>query len=287
MPRITVGVSTYNRKAYLRECLRALEKQTWRDFAVIVVDDGSSDGTGEMMKEEFPEVKYVFKENGGDATAKNRVVDEADSEFLVFNDSDDIFLPDALERLVAPLLEYPDHCSYGQYVLIDERGAEQKTRQKRGFYPSGRIVAQLVEHIIVPGVGFMCPLAAFRDHGKYDESLRVGHDYKMGLEMSLTHDFHAMNRVVFKRRRHSGNISGASYEKTRILCAIVEDFCRGHAGDPDLPPQLLARRLARYHATLAREAWKEKLPRETMKKHLEEALRLDFSLKNLWRRLVW
>ena len=56
-PLITVGVSAFNRKAYLEESLRSLECQTFRDFEIIVVDDGSTDGTGEMMREKFPGIR--------------------------------------------------------------------------------------------------------------------------------------------------------------------------------------------------------------------------------------
>ena len=110
-PLITVGVSTFNRKTYLRESLKSLENQTFRDFEIIVADDGSTDGTQEMIRMEFPEVRYFYQENQGDAAAKNKVADHARGRYLVFNDSDDLFLPDTLERLYAPLANDPDGCS--------------------------------------------------------------------------------------------------------------------------------------------------------------------------------
>lgn len=287
MPKVTVGVSAYNRKDYLRECLKALGQQTWRDMEVIVVDDGSSDGTGEMMAAEFPEVKYFYKENGGDGSAKNFAADRADSDFIAFNDSDDLLLPDAVERLVEPLLARPDACAYGQYVLIDAAGAEQKTRQKMKEYPSGRIVAALVEHVIIPGTGVMYPLKGFREAGKFDESMRVGHDYKLALELAARHEFFALNRIISKRRRHASNISSADYDKIRVLRDLVAEFCRTHAGDPDLTPELVKKRLSRYELTLAREARRENRGEELIQAHLAEALKLDFSWKALWRAWFW
>ena len=68
-PLITIGVSTYNRKDYLRESLQSLQRQTLQDFEIIVVDDGSTDDTREMVRTEFPEVRYIYQPNSGDAAA--------------------------------------------------------------------------------------------------------------------------------------------------------------------------------------------------------------------------
>jgi len=288
MPLITVGVSTYNRREYLRQSLDSLLDQTWRDYEIIVADDGSNDGTGEMMRQHYPGVKYFCKANGGDASAKNLIAEHADSRFLVFNDSDDLFYPTSLDMLVAPLLEHPaGHCSYGQYVRIDAQGRELETVQKVRRFPSGRILPHLLEHILVSGCGFMYPLESFRRIGGFDTSMRVGHDYLFSLTMALDHQFHAMNAPVFQRRRHDGNLSGGSYEKIKLLCDMVETFCRQHATAAGLDPKVVARRLARYHTTLAREARREHRPRTLVQDHLRQSLELDFQMKTLLRRLFW
>ena len=70
LPLISIGVSAYNRKDYLKLSLDSLLAQTYPNCEIIVVDDGSSDGTGEMVKECYPQVKYVYQANAGDAAAK-------------------------------------------------------------------------------------------------------------------------------------------------------------------------------------------------------------------------
>jgi glycosyltransferase involved in cell wall biosynthesis len=288
MPLITVGVSTYNRREYLRESLDSLLAQTWTDYEIIVMDDGSTDSTDEMMGLHYPGIKYFYKENGGDASAKNAIAERADSRFLVFNDSDDLFYPNSLDMLVKPLLEHPaGHCSYGQYVRIDAQGRELETTQKVGHFPSGRILPDLLDHIIVSGCGFMYPLESFRRLGGFDTSMRVGHDYLFTLRMALDHHFHAMNAPVFKRRRHDGNLSGGSYDKIKLLADMVESFCREHAADAGLEPKRIARRLARYNVTLAREARRERRPRSLVQDHLRQSLQQDFQFKTLLRRLIW
>ena len=70
-PLITIGVSAYNRANYLPFCLDSLLAQTYPNCEIIVIDDGSSDNTRELMQTKYPQIKYVYQENAGDAAAKN------------------------------------------------------------------------------------------------------------------------------------------------------------------------------------------------------------------------
>ena len=285
-PLITIGVSTYNRKDYLRESLQSLQRQTLQDFEIIVVDDGSTDDTREMVRTEFPEVRYIYQPNSGDAAAKNQAAAHAAGRYLVFNDSDDLFLPDALERLYAPLAAHPDNCSYGQYLTIDAAGKQLPTRSKMKQFPSGNIVPELIMHVIVHSCATMMPTALFRALGGYDTTLRVGHDYKLALELATRTHLHAIPEPVFLRRRHSTNLSSANYEKIELLLNVVEDFLKRHPEAGTAYAPLVRKRLADFHNKLAREAKKEKRAPALIRQHLRQSLREEFSLKALLRYLA-
>ncbi len=264
-PEITVGISTYNRRDYLRKALDSLRAQTFRDFEVVVVDDGSSDGSGEMIRDEFPEVRYFFQENQGDAAAKNEIARRASGRYLVFLDSDDLFLPDALERLRAPLADDPGGCSYSQYIRIDSDGGMLPTRSKMKVFPSGMILGDLIEHIIVLSCATMMPLELFRRIGGHDVSRKCGHDWELALEMAARVNFHAVAPPVYLRRRHSSNLSAASYEKTDVLLRVMNDFaarhpqlCGGGGGGKYGAP--VRRRLAVNHGRRGAEGGGESLP---------------------------
>ena len=150
LPLISIGVSAYNRKDYLRLSLDSLLAQTYPNCEIIVVDDGSSDGTGEMMAAEYPQIRYIYQENAGDAAAKNHAAREAHGEYIVFNDSDDLFLPDTVERLYNALPENPGNaCSYVTYQTIDAEGnsllhrLSDKSRNCRHFrdFPAAHYTA--------------------------------------------------------------------------------------------------------------------------------------------------
>lgn len=284
-PQITVGISTYNRKDYLREALNSLKRQTFRDFEVIVVDDGSTDGTGEMIREEFPDVHYLFQENQGDASAKNKAAAHARGRYLVFLDSDDLFLPDALENLLAPLAEDPNGCSYGQYIRIDSAGNKLPTKPKMKVFPSGKILPDLIAHIIVHNFGTLMPLPLFRELGGYDATLQCSYDWKLALELSLKTNLHAVTPPVVLRRRHSSNLSSPNYEKTSLLLKVLNDFLERHPETMKTYASVVRKRLATLYGKLAWEAKKESRSRETIRTHLKAALREAFSFKLLFRYL--
>ena len=281
LPKVTIGVSAYNRKDLLRLSLNSLLVQTYKNCEIIVVDDGSTDGTGAMMKEEFPQIKYIYQENAGDAAAKNHAARAGEGEYIVFNDSDDLFLPDSVERLVNAL---PDGackaCSYGTYRTIDAAGNPLPTRSKVAEYPSGKITAALLRHIVVNNCGTLIPRQLFLDRGGFNTSLPVSYDYDFFLRLSLECDFHALQSAVFLRRRHSSNLSGASYKKLAVTASVVENFVNDF-------PELYARyadiitgRMADFHNKLRREALRENKFKEALF-HAKEAYRLVPGVKNI------
>ena len=284
LPLISIGVSAYNRKDYLKLSLDSLLAQTYPNCEIIVVDDGSSDGTGEMVKECYPQVKYVYQANAGDAAAKNHAAMLAQGKYIVYNDSDDLFLPDSVEKLYNAVKDKPNACSYGNYITIDPTGKEQPTKQKVSVYPSGKITGELLKHIVVCNCGTLIPLELFKSAGMFNTDLKVSYDYALFLELSLICDFYTVNQPVFLRRRHATNMSSANYRKMLTVLQIVEKFADSHTEIKELYSKELQSRLADLHSKLHREAKKEKLFSEA-KNHAKLAYKLKPTLKNFCRML--
>ena len=287
LPLISIGVSTYNRKDYLKLSLDSLLNQTYPNCEIIVVDDGSADNTGEMVKALYPQVKYVYQANAGDAAAKNHAARLAQGEYIVFNDSDDLFLPDAVERLYNAVKDKEKTAiSYGTYTTIDPAGKELPTKRKAALYPSGKITGNLLEHIVVCNCGTLIPLEIFRKANMFDTALKVSYDYALFLELSLNSKFYAVQQPVFLRRRHNSNMSSANYGKMLTVLKIVEDFTARHSEIATQYPRELNKRLADLHNKLCREARKEKRAAEA-KMHAKTAFSLQPTLKNFFRTLGW
>lgn len=100
--KLSIIIPAYNAEAYLPQCLDSILAQGHPGCEVIVVDDGSTDGTAALL-ERYPDVKVVHQENRGMSTARNRGLDEAQGEYILFVDSDDLLTDGALETLVAEL----------------------------------------------------------------------------------------------------------------------------------------------------------------------------------------
>lgn len=98
--KLSIIIPAYNAEAYLPQCLDSILAQEHRGCEVIVVDDGSTDGTAALL-ERYPDVKVIHQENRGMSTARNRGLDEARGEYILFVDSDDLLTDGALATLVA------------------------------------------------------------------------------------------------------------------------------------------------------------------------------------------
>lgn len=95
---ISVIIPTYNRSQSLHRALQSVYRQTLMPGEIIVVDDGSNDGTEQMLRNEFPEVRYIYQQNRGVSAARNRGIAAASGDWLAFLDSDDQWLPEKLQK---------------------------------------------------------------------------------------------------------------------------------------------------------------------------------------------
>ena len=127
----------------------------------------------------------------------------------------------------------------------------------------------------------------FRRIGGYDTSLRCGHDYRLALELAVRANLHAVEDPVFLRRRHGSNLSSVNYEKTGLILKVLTDFAGRHPEIRAACGPVIRKRIAALHGKLAREAEKESLPPEVIRRHLETSLKTAFSLKVFFRYLAF
>jgi glycosyltransferase involved in cell wall biosynthesis len=107
--KISVIIPTYNRANLVVNAIESALEQTYAPHEVVVVDDGSTDGTWEVLKKKFgDQIRYCWGENSGPSAARNRGIAEARGEWIAFLDSDDLWMPDKLDRQVKALEKYPD-----------------------------------------------------------------------------------------------------------------------------------------------------------------------------------
>ena len=177
--RFSIVIPTYNRKDLLRRCLAAATNQDYPDYEVIVVDDGSTDGTGEMVQREFPQVRYIRQEpNRGPAAARNRGIEAATGEIIAFTDDDCEPPLDWLSELAAGFERYLEAGAVGG-IQEAPKAVQQHNLLARYEQFLTRRVYGVGEHPVVgrPAPGGTNNLAVRRDLlqrlGGFDETFPV------------------------------------------------------------------------------------------------------------------
>lgn len=149
--KVSIVIATYNRKASLKECIESIFLQTVRDVEIIIVDDGSTDGTKEWIQEEYrgdPRVKCFFLgKNNGPSVARNRGITEASGRFILVWDSDDQLFPKALEVLLEKFEQYPE-CAVVSAPAILKRGSEviRFLERTEGFISVEKLICRYLPH---------------------------------------------------------------------------------------------------------------------------------------------
>lgn len=118
--RFSIIIPAYNAEAYLKRCLDSILSQNYSDYEVIVIDDGSTDGTATILKQ-YPQVKIISQTNHGMASARNRGIEMAQGDYILFVDSDDRLCPNALAILV-PHLDGEDIVGFGTQIYNESNG---------------------------------------------------------------------------------------------------------------------------------------------------------------------
>ena len=255
---VSICIPTYNRKEYLKETINSILAQNYKDFEIVIVDDGSTDGTEDMIKELDVPVTYYWQQNSGDAAARNKLIELAKGKYISFIDSDDLLMPDAIERMVRIMeAENGDVIVYGSYFRIDKHG-KIYGRCKRRLY-SGSITRYLFETILVHACGSMFPTKILKESPAFDKSLNICSDYDLWLRLSMKHRFIALPEPTFKRRRHSTNLSQASLENCLIEFQVVNRFYHDNGGKQLIPKAVAAKVLSRKKCRAGRYAVKEGL----------------------------
>lgn len=129
VPKISIIIPMFNCERYIKECLESLDKQTFKDFEILLIDDGSTDSTQEVISDYAEEstlnIKMIEQENGGAARARNHGLDHATGEFVAFIDADDTVSPDYFETLLSHFDNSVDivSCGYRKYDTATGRTA--------------------------------------------------------------------------------------------------------------------------------------------------------------------
>jgi glycosyltransferase involved in cell wall biosynthesis len=187
-PSVSIIIPTYNRAEFLRKAISSVLDQTYPNYELIVVDDGSEDHSEGVVSSFRWPIRYLRQENRGPAAARNTGIQAAQSEFIAFLDSDDCFAKNKLALQVAAMAENPD-CLISHTEEVWFRRGEHLNQKKRHRKASGDIFAQSLELCAVGMSTVMVRRGLFELEGLFDEELPCCEDYDLWLRVSARHSF--------------------------------------------------------------------------------------------------
>jgi glycosyltransferase involved in cell wall biosynthesis len=212
--KVSVIIPAYNCARYVAEAIDSVLAQTYQDFEIVVVDDESTDDTGDVVRQYGDRVRYVRQNNRGPSGAKNTGIRASVGEYISTLDGDDLWMSQRLEMLV-PLLEKQPELGfvYGDCYRIDETPDRIQPRtafEIHGGAQRGWVLERLVMTNFVPSQSVVIRRSALDAVGLFDEAYRIGEDWDLWLRLAARYPVDFIPDVVAMRRQHGENITNNS-----------------------------------------------------------------------------
>ncbi len=224
MPLVSIIIPAYNRAQLIAETLHSVLEQSFKDYEVIVVDDGSTDNTCQVVSS-FP-VRYLRQNNQGASTARNTGIEAARGQYVAMLDSDDCLTEDSLGKRVAVLEKHPEvGLAYGQILLMDENSRDC------GLYPGQsphsiirtgiEELRQILYQNHIPNSTVMVRKSCLNKVGLFNPFLRSAEDLELWVRICAEFGTAYIAQPLAKWRVHTNRMTNrlslAEYEKSHQL----------------------------------------------------------------------
>lgn len=218
---ISVIMPTFNCATYLDECLESVFRQTRTDLEVLVVDDGSTDNTTDVLRKWAPQIRMVKQENAGVAAARNTGIRESSGEYVAFLDADDLWKPDKLALQMQALERSPSAglvCS--DFSIVDRQGTTTPSHFARGSgYQNGRVFSRLVRECFVFVSTVLVRRSVLQITDGFDTTT-ICDDYNMWLKIAHHADISVVPQVLVTKRERPEIVRNGEYMLGQQLIAL-------------------------------------------------------------------
>lgn len=240
MPKVSVAICAYNAQDHLAETIDSVLTQTFRDFELVIVDDGSKDRTADVCRDyaaRDERVRYHFQPNAGFGAARNKCLELARSEWIAIIDHDDVCLPRRLERQLEDASAHPEAALiFSNTEHFTDDGAVRR-RQFDGFDPCDSDLGpgRATELLLTRGCFIDSESAFFRRDaalalGGFPTAYRYINDYDFFLRLGMRHAMHGIPEVLARWRIHKGQLSQTARETIlREHVAVFKEWLQSPA----------------------------------------------------------
>lgn len=265
-PQVSVVIPSYNSESYIRETLDSILAQTFKDFEILVVDDGSTDSTRDIVAAYGGPVRLIAQHNAGVCAARNRGIQQARGQFICLVDHDDYWFPHKLARQMKMLREHPDVGVVFSWFHYWEQNSDGRFPEPASIdlsqYPDGvsEEYSGWIYHQFLLDCWMQTSTATFRREvfercGAFDESLPFGEDWDLWIRISREYKFLMLERpdTLYRQHAQQGNrvVRPIDY-RTRLLSNSVAKWGLHSPDGRGLPKSVFNRQLSKYHADYGR-----------------------------------
>ena len=213
--KISVIIPTYNRRHTLERAIDSVLSQTFKPFEIIIVDDGSEDGTRIWVQEAYPSIKYIYQSNNGVSSARNKGIRSSRGSWIALLDSDDEWMPEKLEDQVIFINENPGSLFCHTNEIWIRNGVRVNQMKKHKKY-GGDIFKYCLDMCRISPSSSLINKEVFEDVGLFDESLTVCEDYDLWLRITANYTILFLDRPLIKK------YGGHADQLSRVLEGIEQ-----------------------------------------------------------------
>jgi len=219
---ISVIIPAYNSDKYISEAIRSVLRQTCTDYEIIVIDDGSTDRTREIIENEFPQVRYFYIPNQGVSKARNCGIQRARGEFIAFLDADDLWLPEKLEKQLEVFkADQKLMLVFTENMDFDTDGLRKTLYWKKERLMKGDVVRNIFLYSNVTTSTVMVRRQVFQEIGCFEESLKVAEDDNLWMRIALKFKIRLLDEVLVHYRWTENSLSRSA---RNLLDGVIKNI---------------------------------------------------------------
>ncbi|MCZ7603308.1 MAG: glycosyltransferase [Melioribacteraceae bacterium] len=231
-PMISICIPTYNRRHFIEEAINSVLSQEYDNYEIVVVDDGSTDETGDLINLiNNDKIQYIRKDHTGASDTRNRAISEAKGEFILWLGSDDLLMPNTLNKYASILRNQSDiDVIYGNLIVTDAKLNPIKNEIFQDWSgKNSELLGMLIKYNPIPDGGSIIRKSCYDKIGKYNKEFTRAHDYEWWSRAALKVSFVHLNDFVYKWRWHDNNMSSGTVEintdfESRVVQNMLEQY---------------------------------------------------------------
>jgi len=257
LPLVSVVIPSYNAGPFIGRTIDSVMSQSYKNLEIVVVDDGSSDGTPDIVARFGDPVRLILQHNDGVSAARNRAIAEARGELIAFLDHDDVWYPEKLERQVHLLSTRPEvGLVYSNADFIDVTDHPMWTYLARPRLHRGQVLGRLFLDCFVPLLTVVVRARLLAEVGQFAAGWHIAEDYDLFLRFAERTEVDYVDEVLAGYRIHRGNLSRdftrRLLEEQEVLqaCLVRNPGLKTELGDAAIRLRMAGLRCEFGHALL-------------------------------------